>query len=191
MLPLPRSGGRTAYRQRKYPAETPAIAFTKLYTDSSELRDAIEIAKGAVLQDAVAAEIERDSREAMDELTRIGKSRWPSLTPAQRFARAFETSPELAKRAHRRPGPSTSFAHPVAKAQPEVASLEPRVSDETNVNDPNEALAQLREIGRQKWPSESEAESFLRAMTDPENADLIRRALATPTGSTPPRQRGY
>jgi hypothetical protein len=122
----------------------------------------------------------------MDELTAIGKQRWPSLSRPQQFARAFETNPELARRAHVRPGPSTSFAF--AKKQPERASLEPRVADAQNVDDPNEALAQLREIGRQKWPSESEAESFLRAMTDPENGDLIRRALARPTESSPPRQ---
>jgi hypothetical protein len=169
------------------------MAFSKLFMESGELREAIEIAKGAALQDAVAAEIERDSRAAMDELTKIGKARWPNLTSAQRFARAFETNPELARRAHRRPGPSTSFQHPVSKLKTETttASLEPRVSDNLDVDNPNEALAQLRDIGRQKWPTESEAESFLRAMTDPENAHLIRRALATPTESSPPRQSKY
>jgi hypothetical protein len=97
---------------RRYPGDSPAFAFTKLYEESRELREAIEIAKSAALQSAVADEIERDAKEAMRELNQIGKARWPSLTPAQRFARAFETNPELAKRAHRRPGPSTSFSHP-------------------------------------------------------------------------------
>jgi hypothetical protein len=60
---------------------------------------------------------------------------------------------------------------------PIVADLTPRVTDELNVNDPEKALAQLRELGRQKWPSESEARQFLNAMTDSQNASLIRRAL--------------
>src|SRR5262249_37987511 len=92
--------------QRKYPTDTPAIAFTKLYTESNELRDAIEIAKGVALQNDVADALAQDSEAACAELTAIGKARWPSLSPAQRFARAFETNPTLAARAHRRPGPS-------------------------------------------------------------------------------------
>jgi hypothetical protein len=153
----------TEHAQRAHPGDRGDVAFAKMFSATDEagatLRAAVEVAKNASLQDAVTAELEKDSREAMEELTKIGKARWPNLNPSQRFARAFETHPELARRAHRRPGPSTSFAHPVTK-MPERASLEPRVADETNVGDPNEALAQLREIGRQKWPTESEAESF-------------------------------
>jgi len=178
--------------ERKYPTDTPAIAFSKLYTESSELRDAIEIAKGVALQNDVADALAQDGEAACAELTAIGKARWPSLSPAQRFARAFETNPTLAARAHRRPGPSTSFPHPVAKAKADlVASLydpKPTTSTETNVDDPAEALAQLRALGRQRWPSKSEAESFLLAITDAENADLVNRALATPKGSSPARQ---
>src|SRR5262249_41324785 len=109
---------------RQYPTETPEMAFTKLYTESSELRDAIEIAKGAAFQNAVTEARDRDSREAMDELVRIGKARWPSLTPSQRFARAFETNPEIAKRAHRRPSvfAAGAFPHPVSKLKTETAT---------------------------------------------------------------------
>src|SRR5262249_22460834 len=179
--------------QRKYPTDTPAIAFSKLYTESNELRDAIEIAKGVALQNDVADALAQDSEAACAELTAIGKARWPSLSPAQRFARAFETNPTLAARAHRRPGPSTSFPHPaVAKAAPltnvDGVTLTPQFVTETNVDNPEAALAQLREIGRQRWPSKSEAESFLLAITDAENADLVNRALARPTGSSPARQ---
>jgi hypothetical protein len=177
--------------QRKYPGDTPAIAFTKLYTESRELQQAVEIAKSAALQDDVAAEIEKDSRAACAELSEIGKARWPSLTRAQQFARAFETNPQLAKRAHRRPGPSVSFAHPhpVAKErQPMVASLEPRVSDETNIDDPRLALEQLKQIARERWPNESEAQAFINVMSSAEYGELIHRALARPTESSPPRQ---
>jgi hypothetical protein len=180
---------------RRYPSDTPPQAFAKLFLESSELREAIEIAKAAALQDDLAAEAERDSRAAMAELTAIGKQRWPSLTRAQQFARAFETNPELARRAHCRPGPSTSFSFPKAHEVTKTSlaaptfDLTPRVADETSVDDPNEALSQLKEIGRQKWPTASEAEQLLNAVTDAENAELIARALGRrpPAGSTPPR----
>jgi len=176
---------------RRYPSDTPEMAFTKLYTDSAELRDAIEIAKGAAFQDSVSEALERDSREAMEELTKIGKARWPSLTPSQRFARAFETNPELAKRAHRRPGPSTSFPQPVAKmplVNVDNVTLTPQYVTEADPNSAEKALAQLKALGRQKWPTLSEAQAFLNAVTDPENAPLVRAALHVPTGSSPARQ---
>jgi len=167
------------------------MAFAKLYEESEELRDAIEIAKGALLADAVTAAAEKDAAEACAELTKIGKARWPSLTPAQRFARAFETNPEIAKRAHRRPGPSTSFPQPVAKmplVNVDGVTLTPQYVTETNVDSLEKALEQLRALGRQKWPTLSEAQSFLNAVTDPENAPLVRAALHRPTGSSPARQ---
>jgi hypothetical protein len=180
----------TADAHRRSPESTPEVAFASLYEKSAELRAAIEVCKNAMFEDAMSAELERDSQEAIKELTAIGKAKWPNLSPAQRFARAFETSPELAKRAHRRPGPSTSFA-PVAKEQPtvlNVADIMPRTSTEENMNDPAEALAQLRQLGRDRWPTESEAQQFLNAMTTAEFGPLIRRALGRPTRSTPPRQ---
>ncbi|HMF29226.1 MAG TPA: hypothetical protein VKE42_10670, partial [Candidatus Cybelea sp.] len=179
---------------RRYPDVTEAQAFAKLFMESNELRDAIEIAKRAAFQSDVTAEIEKDARAACEELTRIGKARWGSLSPSQRFARAFETNPELARRASPRPGPSTSFPHPsVAKTLAPnvvltVGDLKPATSTETDPNDATRALAQLRALGARKWPSKSEAESFLLAITDAENVDLVNRALARPTGSTPPRQ---
>jgi len=178
---------------RRYPADTPAIAFSKIYAESTELREAIEIAKGAAFENAVTAEIEKDAREACEELTKIGKARWPSLTPAQRFARAFECSPELAKRAHRRPGPSTSFAHPVAKAPlVPTANLTPAVSDNLDVDNPEAALAALRRIGASMWPTKSEAEQLINAVTDLNNSALVSvwtgSSRGVRQGSTPPRE---
>src|SRR5262249_31871929 len=95
--------------------ETAAKCFSRHYeadtADGLALRKAVEITKNAPLQDDAAAEAEKDATEAMRELVAIGKSRWPSLTPAQQFARSFECNPELAKRAHRRPS-VFSTSHP-------------------------------------------------------------------------------
>lgn len=67
-------------------------------------------------------------------------------------------------------------------------TLTPQYVTETDPVSPDKALAQLRALGRQKWPNDSEAKSFLNAITDPENADLVNRALARPTGSSQGRQ---
>jgi len=171
---------------------TDAQAFEQLFTDQSDagiiLRKAYYVVRNSGL------EIENlDAVEAYHELEVLGKRDYPNLTPAQRFAKAFESHPDLAARAHVRPGPSTSFAHPpsITKAMPLTntrVSVQPLVSDNANVDSPEKALAQLRIIGRRRWPSVPEAESFLRAVTDAENADLVNLALSTPKGSTPPRE---
>jgi hypothetical protein len=179
---------------RRYPSDTPPQAFAKLFMESAELREAIEIAKAAALQDAVTAEIEKDSRAACAELAKIGAERWPSLTKAQQFARAAETNSSLLNRAHRRPGPSTSFAYPAPVAKDLAAPVvDPKpifVGDDValDVDDPRKAVEQLKEQGRSRWPSASALEQFERALTDPENAELVRRAFARPTESSPPRR---
>jgi len=185
----------TEHAARIYPGDRGDVAFAKMFSSTDEagatLRAAVEVAKNASLQDAVAAEVEKDVRAACAELAKIGAQRWPSLTKAQQFARAAETNPTLLAKAHRRPGPSVSFPYPIAKEQPtvlNVADIMPRTSTEEDVDDPAEALAQLRQLGRDRWPNESEAQQFLNAMTTAEYGDLIRRALGRPTGSTPPRQ---
>jgi hypothetical protein len=50
--------------------------------------------------------------DAYEQLVRIGREKFSHLTPAQQFEKAFETHPELARQAHRRPAPTTSFPMP-------------------------------------------------------------------------------
>src|SRR5262249_51255108 len=171
-----------------------AQAFAKVFSDTSEagviLRRAYNICKNSAYESL--AQDQADSEAACRELSAIGKKNWPSLTPAQRFARAFETNPELAKRAHKRPSVfSTSYPHPaVAKAMPltnTTPATQPVFTTETDPVNPEQALAQLKEIGRQRWPSASAAQQFMNAVTDVNNADLVTAALR-PTGSSPARQ---
>src|SRR5262249_54049861 len=53
--------------------------------------------------------------------------------------------------------------------------------DALDVDDPSEAIRQLTELGRQKWPTASEAEAFERALTDPANAKLAAKAHRRPS----------
>src|SRR5262249_12646060 len=152
---------------RRYPSDTPAMAFSKLYEENSELRDAIEIAKNVAFQDDLTAQLEKDAAEACAELQKIGNERWPSLSSAQRFARAAECNPQILKRAYRRPSvfAAGAFPHPVTKAMPlanvDGSNMTPQSATETNVDNPETALAQLRRIGRDRWPSASSAQQFL------------------------------
>src|SRR5215813_868567 len=165
-----------------------AQAFAKVFSDTSEagviLRRAYNICKNSAYESL--AQDQADSEAACRELSAIGKDRWPSLTPAQRFARAFETNPERAKRAHRRPSVFGAYPHPVAKAVPLTnatpPATKPVTTTETDPVSPEAALAQLREIGRQRWPSASAAQQFMNAVTDVNNVDLVTAALR-PTGS--------
>ena len=179
-----------AYAKTQNPELSDAMAFAKVFTDSSEaavlLRRAVQVTKNSAYEDAVD-----DSEAACAELAKIGAERWGSLTKAQQFARAAETNPALLAKAHRRPSIFSAFPHPTAKAFPRTnvdVTVKPVYTTETDPVSPEAALAQLRVIGRQRWPSESEAKQFLNAVTDPENAALVTAALR-PTGSSPPRQR--
>jgi hypothetical protein len=53
-----------------------------------------------------------------------------------------------------------------------------------DLDDPTEAVKQLREIGRNRWPTASEADQFERALTDPTNSVLARKAVPRPQPST-------
>jgi len=184
----------TAQAKRDNPGLSPAQAFTKMYAEQSEagtiLRRAFQVCKNSAYQ-ADTADAD-DAAAAYAELEAIGKRDYPNLPKHVQFAKAFEAHPSLAARAHRRPGPSTSFAHPVAKALPLVnvdgVTLDPQYTTETDPNAAEKALAQLRALGRQKWPTLSEAQSFINAVSDPENADLVTVATRTPKGSSPGRQ---
>jgi hypothetical protein len=72
----------------------------------------------------------------------------------------------------------------IAKAMPLVADLEPLMVGGTaaqDLNDPSAAIAQLREIGRDRWPTASEAQQFARAMTDPTLVKLAAKAHVRPS----------
>jgi hypothetical protein len=79
----------------------------------------------------------------------------------------------------------------VAKAMPFQVSLEPlQVGGEANrggdvnPNDPAKAIEQLKQLGRDRWPTASAAEQFERALTAPEYHKLARVAVPIPRATT-------
>jgi hypothetical protein len=76
----------------------------------------------------------------------------------------------------------------IAKAMPFVADLMPQVTtgvaathEAVNNTEQSEAYAQLQELGRDKWPTATEAQQFTNAISDPVNAELARKAHRRPT----------
>jgi len=107
----------TEHAKRAHPELSDAQAFEKTFmspdTDGETIRKAYMAVKSAALQDDEAeAAAEADSRAAIKELQEIGKRRWPGLTTAQSFSRAFVTNSDLARRAYRRPTARSSFPFP-------------------------------------------------------------------------------
>jgi hypothetical protein len=75
----------------------------------------------------------------------------------------------------------------VAKSMPYVFADTPLMvggAAAQNMNDPTAAIEQLRQIGRNRWPSASEAQQFANAMTDPANAVLAAKAHVRPRATT-------
>jgi hypothetical protein len=107
--------------------ELGARAFEKVYERNPLLAKAIAVIKAGLAEQLlsggmpvlqVGGEDARDvndpsaAMEAYNELVRIGAERWSHLAPAQQFAKAFEAYPQLAKQAHVRPSPTTSYEFP-------------------------------------------------------------------------------
>jgi len=103
---------------------------------------------------------------------------YPDMSPAAAFEKLYSDGSE--------DGVILREAHGISKnayAAP-YFDLQPVVADAQNVDDPSKAIAQLKELGRQKWPTESEEQQFLNAFTDPANAELAANAHRRPAATT-------
>jgi hypothetical protein len=115
-----------------------------------------------------------DEHTLVSALTRYAAAQHPELRPDVAFSKLFE-SEEFVRR-----------AISVAKSMPFVADLTPMVvtgSDARDLSDESEAYAQLQELGRQKWPTLSEAQQFVNALGDPVNrvwAEKVHRRPLPP-----------
>jgi hypothetical protein len=113
--------------------------------------------------------------EFVSLVTSHAKAAHPNLTEAAAFSKVFEGE-EIVRR-----------ACAVLKSMPFVATDLPSQAGGAAaqaLDDPSAAIAQLREIGRNRWPSASEAAQFANAMTDPANAVLASKAHVRPRPTT-------
>ncbi|HMF28917.1 MAG TPA: hypothetical protein VKE42_09100 [Candidatus Cybelea sp.] len=97
----------TEHAVKAYPGKKPDAAFAALYSESLDLRKALQIAK-LTLADIVpvfvggeAARSPNDPKDALGQLNELvakQRERHPEMTPAQAFARVYADNPELARR---------------------------------------------------------------------------------------------
>jgi hypothetical protein len=109
----------TEHAKAAHPELSEAQAFAKLY-EIPEVWRACNVLKAAapyfdpqvqVVGGADARNVD-DPSAALAALHRIGRERWPEASEAQRFTRAFEANPELARKAHVRPSATSVFPYP-------------------------------------------------------------------------------
>jgi hypothetical protein len=104
-------------------------------------------------------------------VTEHAKAAHPELTDSAAFAKLYQI-------------PEVWRACNVLKSMPFVADVTPLVvggEAAQDVNDPTEAIAQLKQLGARKWPTATEAQQFANAFTDPVNRELAAKAHRRPT----------
>jgi hypothetical protein len=112
--------------------------------------------------------------EFVELATEHAKAQHPELSDAAAFAKLYQI-------------PEVWRACNVLKSMPFVADVVPLVvggESAQAVNDPSEAIEQLKQLGARKWPTASEAVQFENALCDPVNHKLARRAVPIPQATT-------
>jgi hypothetical protein len=119
----------TEHAQRVYPNDRPDSAFSKLYQSEESVRRACVIAKAAgpmfdvtIINpgDATFQTVnDTEQSEAYATLealaSKLHAAATRKMTKEQAFARAFESNPELAAKAHRRPVAPANGAYPMPR----------------------------------------------------------------------------
>jgi hypothetical protein len=151
----------------------------ELKAERAEQLRAIVKAHGitALAKGVVAGLTSIDEHELTALATEDAQRAYPELSPAQAFEKVYLSDPTL------REAISIAKAAEAARyfdLQPVVVSGDAAL----DVNDPSEAIAQLKELGRQKWPTATEAQQFANAFSDPANAELAARAHRRPSATT-------
>jgi hypothetical protein len=89
----------TSHSLCEHPRLSGAQAFAKAFTAPTLEGEMLRKAHDVIKRGQFVEPKHDDSAEAISELQRIGKQRWPSLKPHQQFSRAMETEIALAQRA--------------------------------------------------------------------------------------------
>ena len=168
---LDRHRGRHGYT--KAAKETPSM------TSHSEFVQSVVKQYGIV---ALAKSMVQDQKSyGLDEFTFTNLATehaqrvYPNDRPDSAFSKLYE-SEESVRRACQ-----------IAKAMPFVADITPVMvggADTRDLSDTSKAIEQLKQLGRDKWPTASEADQFERALCDPVNHKLARLAVPIPQATT-------
>jgi hypothetical protein len=158
----------------------------RMHKKESPMQDTVfSIMKSGGIAATCAAIVAKGStsiseHELVDAVTKVAAERHPELSPAQAFAKVYTAPTDEARVLQK--------AIDVAKAMPILAELTPLVvggvdamHEAVDDTESSEAYAKLKELGRRKWPTASEAQQFANAFTDPANATLAQEAHRRPT----------
>jgi hypothetical protein len=152
--------------------ETPSMSHSEFVQSVVKQYGIVALAKSMVQdQKSYGLDEHQFTQLATEHAQRI----YPNDRPDSAFSKLYQ-SEEAVRR-----------ACAIAKSMPFQVSLEPvqvGAEDAQAVNDPSEAIEQLKQLGRDKWPTASEAQQFERALTAPENHKLARLAVPIPRATT-------
>jgi hypothetical protein len=152
--------------------ETSMTSHTELVRDVVKQYGLIAFCKSMVQdQKSYGLDEHQFTRLATEHAQRV----YPNDRPDTAFSKLYQ-SEESVRRACQ-----------IAKSMPFQVSLEPLMvgGDAAQaVNDPSEAIAQLRQLGARKWPTATEAQQFANAFTDPVNRELASKAHVRPSANS-------
>jgi hypothetical protein len=163
--------------------------YTKAEKESQSMTSHSEFVQSVVKQYGIVAlaksMVQESKSYGLDEheftklATQHAQRVYPNDRPDVAFSKLYQSEESVRR------------ACAVAKAMPFQVDLQPLMvggeanrGGDVNPNDPSEAIAQLKQLGRDKWPTASEAQQFANAFTDPANAALAQKAHRRPSPTT-------
>jgi hypothetical protein len=185
-------GAATDIASDRHPDMSPAQAFSKVFTASTEearvLRQALSVAKAAEFSvfdikpvvvgapDSMHAAVDDTEQSAAlrayEEILRIGREKFPFLPADQPFARVFEDSKyaALAAQAHSRPAPTTIYRPPAAQG-----TAYTKAEPVPNIDSAYGELMLKAQAYLDAHPKLSIAQCFEKIYTDRANVELAKR----------------
>jgi hypothetical protein len=160
---------RERHGYTKAAKETPSMSHSEFVQNVVKQYGIVALAKSMVQdQKSYGLDEHQFTRLATEHAQRL----YPNDRPDAAFSKLYQSEESVRR------------ACAVAKAMPFVADVTPLVvggDAAQDVDDPTEAIAQLKQLGARKWPTATEAQQFANAFTDPVNATLAAKAHRRPT----------
>jgi hypothetical protein len=122
--------------------------------------------------------------DLVDLISEEAQVAFPSLSKAQAFEKFYTEASERGVTLRKAVAIAKDATFAEVVLGPGFAPQVVGGADAQNVDDPAEAVAQLKQLGARKWPTASEADQFERALCDPMNHKLARRAVPLPQATT-------